>query len=378
MLKRIRIQNFKSLADVTLELDPLTVLIGRSGTGKSNFVEALRFLRNYVARQNNAVGELGHWGHIVNAMATPPVTLGFAATFNVKGVNGDYEYRLFFRAQNENLATMRLCEESLSLRGNMLFHTRDSKWVHKPKVTAPPQPDNVVLATLSGIQEVSIAYLYLTRGIGCYDFPNDVLKAESRADAQAVGLKDTAGNYRDVFGAIVSNLETLRNWNEIIAALRCLNSTIANVDLDRQDQQKVIVGHDVGGKLLALDLNQESEGLRRFLINLVALYQSPPKQTMLFEEPEKGIHPGAMNALADQFKSCADSGLGQVIMTTHSPQLLDLFDPTRIRVVEMQSFATRIGPVAPEQMTALREKLLSPGELLTVDQARGAPLAAPG
>ena len=46
MIKQVRIQNFRSLADVTVDLEPLTVLIGRSGTGKSNFVEAIRFLRN--------------------------------------------------------------------------------------------------------------------------------------------------------------------------------------------------------------------------------------------------------------------------------------------------------------------------------------------
>lgn len=38
MITRVRIQNFRSLVDVTVDLEPLTVLIGRSGTGKSNSV----------------------------------------------------------------------------------------------------------------------------------------------------------------------------------------------------------------------------------------------------------------------------------------------------------------------------------------------------
>ena len=46
MLKRVHVRNFKSLGDVTVDLEPVTVLIGRSGTGKTNFVEALRFLRD--------------------------------------------------------------------------------------------------------------------------------------------------------------------------------------------------------------------------------------------------------------------------------------------------------------------------------------------
>lgn len=46
MIDRTRIQNFRSLIDVDVNLEPLTVLIGRSGTGKSNFVAAIRTLRD--------------------------------------------------------------------------------------------------------------------------------------------------------------------------------------------------------------------------------------------------------------------------------------------------------------------------------------------
>jgi len=46
MIHRIKIKGYKSL-DVDVELNPeVTVLVGRSGSGKSNFVEALRFLRD--------------------------------------------------------------------------------------------------------------------------------------------------------------------------------------------------------------------------------------------------------------------------------------------------------------------------------------------
>ena len=63
-------------------------------------------------------------------------------------------------------------------------------------------------------------------------------------------------------------------------------------------------------------------------------------------------------------------GRGQVILTTHSPQLLDYFPTESLRVVDIDKMETRIGPVAPEQMESLRERLLQPGELLTVDPAR--------
>ena len=118
------------------------------------------------------------------------------------------------------------------------------------------------------------------------------------------------------------------------------------------------------------DLLQESEGFRRLLACLIALYQSPPKQTLIFDEPEKGIYPAGLNILADEFKGFASKGRGQVLLTTHSPEFLDQFGPEQIRVVEMRGFATHIGPVAAEQMDALREHFLKPSDLLTVDEAR--------
>jgi predicted ATPase len=74
--------------------------------------------------------------------------------------------------------------------------------------------------------------------------------------------------------------------------------------------------------------------------------------------------------LADEFKSAPQDGRGQVILTTHSPILLDHFDADQIRVVELVGFETRIGHVSQEQREALQDDLLDAGELLTVDPAR--------
>ena len=43
MLKHTRIQRYKSLVDVSVDLEPLTVFIGPNGSGKSSYCEALEF-----------------------------------------------------------------------------------------------------------------------------------------------------------------------------------------------------------------------------------------------------------------------------------------------------------------------------------------------
>ena len=44
MLKRIKIQGYKSLVDLELDLKPLSVLVGPNASGKSNFLDALQLL----------------------------------------------------------------------------------------------------------------------------------------------------------------------------------------------------------------------------------------------------------------------------------------------------------------------------------------------
>jgi predicted ATPase len=91
---------------------------------------------------------------------------------------------------------------------------------------------------------------------------------------------------------------------------------------------------------------------------------------LVFEEPENGIYPAALELLADEFKGTPEDHRGQVLLTTHSPALLDCFSADQIRVVELDNLETKIGPLAEEQKEALRDQLLHPGELLTVDPAR--------
>ena len=152
--------------------------------------------------------------------------------------------------------------------------------------------------------------------------------------------------------------------------MRAVNGTANSLTLNAPNPDRLDIGYQINGRLLTFDVRQESEGLRRYLAHLLAMYQNPSKQTLLFEHPESGLHPGALESLAYEFKACPRDGRGQVILTTHSPQLLDYFPPDSIRVVDVEKMETRLGPVAPEQMESLREQLLQPGELLTVDPAR--------
>ncbi len=372
MIHQIRIQNFKSLRDVTVDLSPVTVFVGRSGTGKTNFTSAIRFLRDYLGGGPSSVAQ-----QFQNCMCAtkPSEILEFQVVFSVPELPERFEYALQIRKHNKNVQMefLKYGEQTIFKQG--LSSGSTLIWEVKPRLLPVPDPGPLALGRLPGLEEAVVAHTALTAGIGVYIFPYDVLSSNPSSQDGALGFADKGDNYLGVLKAITRDLQKgIAVKKAIVATLKRINETIVSVELDsHQTPKKAIVAHRFGdNKKLTLDLGQESDGFRRFYAHLLALYQMPPKQTLVFEEPENGIYPGALELLADEFRAAPDADRGQVLLTTHSPALLDHFSVEQIRVVDLVDLETRIGPLAEEQREAIQEQLLHPGELLTVDPARRA------
>ena len=376
MIHRIRIQNYKSLRDVTVELSPVTVLIGRSGTGKTNFCEAIRLLRDCLTS-----GVQNVWQRMLLAK---PMTHGkegvsYEVDFTVNGYDEAFSYSLAFDPRlTEPVRESLTCGGSavfaqshalVTDRNGVLVPKSVGTWEVHPALASVPNAGPLALPRLPGIEFATVAISSLTAGLGIYSFPYNVLENSMPGDS---GLEDDASNALGTLRALWVNPQCRRDRAGLVAALRQVNSRVLSVELDSiQSPTKSLVSHEFGDKILAMPLSSESSGFRRFLAHLLALYQTPPKQTLIFEEPENAIFPGALITLAEEFKATPEEGRGQVILTTHNPVLLNHFDADQIRVVEMdENLETQIGPLAPEQREALQEKMLYPGELFTVDVAR--------
>jgi len=384
MITRIRIRDFKSIHQLELELDPVTVLVGRSGSGKSNLVQAIRFLRNFLLEPGQAVGlELG-WERIVPVGESKPRP-AIEVWFRIPGEDLEYDYSISFGlpGQQKFPGHILLLGERLSLGGKPLFarvRTENGqwKWEAEPKTSPLPQMNEAaLLGQLPSLQEVVFANASLSSGIGYYHFPSSTLTPSNQSPSgqavlpQVPGLSDYASNYREIMRAITQDFHRPNIKKNIAASLREVNPSVQSVELDSlTSPQRAIVSHKAGDRVFALSLEQESDGFRRFYAHLLALYQRPSKLTLVFEEPENAIYPGALSILADEFKAAPRDDRGQVILTTHNPIFLDSFDVENVRVVEMQDGNTVAARVSTEQRNAVREQLLTTGELLTVDRAR--------
>jgi predicted ATPase len=113
---------------------------------------------------------------------------------------------------------------------------------------------------------------------------------------------------------------------------------------------------------------QESDGTLRIAAILTALFQEPPPSLIGFEEPELSVHPGALPILFDFLKEA--STRSQILLTTHSPDLLDLMPIDGIRVVERNDGITTVAPVDERQRELVRKRLITTSNLLHAEGLR--------
>ena len=118
-----------------------------------------------------------------------------------------------------------------------------------------------------------------------------------------------------------------------------------------------------------------SDGTLRALGVLVAVHQASVngarRVTLVgIEEPEAAIHPGAAEVLLETLRGASDDV--QVLVTTHSPELLDhpALTDAEIRAVDMVDGRTVVGEVDAASRSALRDRLYTAGELLRQGQIK--------
>jgi predicted ATPase len=120
--------------------------------------------------------------------------------------------------------------------------------------------------------------------------------------------------------------------------------------------------HKTGGSTRWFSAGQESDGTLRIAGILTALLQDQAPSVIGIEEPELTINPGLLPLLYDYIRAASEHT--QIILTTHSPDFLDLIPIEQVRAVGRVDGVSSIGPVSPDQVEMVRKDLLSTGELL--------------
>ena len=375
MITRVQVKNFRNLADIDVHLGPLTVLVGRNGTGKSTFLDVLRFVRDALRLGLDiAVGHRGGINALLSWSPTAEIN-HIEISLEVEEDDGAAYYSfLLVRGQEEvcyvKHELLELVSSDQSTRTS--FETRDGKWVTPPTdflidaeraLGIRIDTDTLMLPSLSTFfEDLRPIYSNLTATNFYAIFPN-TLRLPQRQISEAILLEDG------------HNLATtLRNIGKQGQYQSDLVSSLGRVAEGVRDVRVQEVGgwllteleHEAQGNQTAwFPLAQESDGTLRVLGLLAALYQDAPHSLIAIEEPELSVHPGALAMLSEVIEEAATRS--QVIVTTQSPDLISRFSADQLRVVERVGTETQIGPIDEGQREAINDQLFSAGDLLRIE-----------
>lgn len=387
MITRLTIQHYRSIENIDLTLGPVGLLVGRNGAGKSNIIDAIKFVRDAMRHgldkaisDRNGISSIRQWS------PTRPYDISIGLEVETNLGKGGFAF-------------------TLSSAGDEFSIKRESG--HWNVTNAPPittfSPDEMRSPTewsYSRAQDGAITTRnnYGDEGYRAQDsqeFTVSTLKMlffghlrDSVTDFEAYSIfsntlrepqKLANDPHLTSHGVnLASVLKRMRAKKRSEAVGEIVSAMQAVIpDLDTVTVQSVggfvvpqfRVKDAATGKTHVFNVSQVSDGSLRILGLLTALYQDPAPATIALEEPEQTIHPGALKVLSDSIKEA--SSRTQVLVTTHSPDLLDSFDPSQIVAVEHDGSSTKASPLAAAQVEAVRNNLFSLGQLMSIEGLHG-------
>lgn len=362
-LQRLKLRNFRSIEDCRVTLRPLTLLVGPNGSGKSNFIDALRLVAESLRTSlEHALRERGGVGEVRRRSSGHPTHFAIDLDMQVAGVSAQYGFEV--GAQKDGFRIAReLCRV-----GPHHYEIRDGRHVRAPVPNAPPASvDRLYLVTASGLPEFRPLYDALST-MGFYSAQPERIRALQVPDQGEILSRDGSN--------LASVIRRMRR--ESPAALQRVEELLARVvpGVDGVDAKEI-------AHTMSLEFRQRvegashpwrfpaiamSDGTLRATALLVALYQPRVRAEMIplvaLEEPETALHPAAAGVLFDALRGATSRT--QVLVTTHSPDLLDHdgLSADEIRAVSAKEGRTSISGIDSESRRAMDEQLTTGGELM--------------
>jgi predicted ATPase len=384
MLKRVKIQGYKSLADAEVHLQPLSVLFGPNAAGKSNFLDALQLLSRITTSINLkdafeppyrgtplesfSFGENGIQGLLAQEKASfsieVDVELSQAVIDSVNQQIQDLNEEEISSSVQEKYLRYRISIEIVPQTGVLYIKDEyltalDSQGKRiKNKVFL--QWDGTyrrMEGQKPGMPRGRIHNSYLSRSYNPVFHPHIVAMHEELASwhfyyleprermRQPTPVKEVnrPGPMGEDLAAFLNTLHALDEpqFRAIEKTLHMLIPSITGIDVGVNNYGEVEL-RLIEGKL-PVSARLISEGTLRIL-GLLALSSAQEYSSLLgFEEPENGVHPERIRMIASLLRSYVNNGM-QIIVTTHSPTLLDLVPPESLYVCRQQGSNTSIQP----------------------------------
>ena len=327
-LEKVHIKNFLSLRDIELPLKPLTVLVGPNASGKSNILSALNLFKRMIIIKKPPTVEViqnrlwaGERNHIT-----------FELQAKVEGNPVLYDLRL--RAETES----RFFSEKLSVNNIQIISVQEGKGQINDEsgmnqIMYTSKSDKIVLgfASKHGKNPIASALVDYIKEWKFYNFQPEVMRdyypsLPFGSDPEFSDRKwfDGSPELNDV-GLTYSKL--LSFWHE--SAPELFNNvsdslaTSTNISIDYRTVDGINRLCLLEGYKKPIPIERASDGILRLIAYYILLCQPELPPLITIEEPERSLHPGALTDIANVLERIAERT--QVVITTHSSQLLDTF-----------------------------------------------------
>lgn len=396
MIRRVKIQGYKSLQDVEIRFQPLTVIFGPNAAGKSNLLDALALLSRMVTHRTIKEAFEGHRGTSLEAFRYE--SMGIKGLLQKERAQFSIEVDVEFSAPVVEDVERRIYEMRKGLPDEESNETTKPRrrilepfLRYKVVVETVPQSgvlrvldEKLVALTLDGQEKDPHArkpFIYQTDGrlrlrmegqarptehpIGLdYTLVSQPLYPPHYPHATAfreeltrwrfyyfeprvmrlpspIKEADSLGPFGEDLAAFYHTLRS-KNKQQFEAAGRALNSLIPAIErIDVQLTPDGFVELSIVENGILYSARVISEGTLRLLGLLAVTNPLSPATLIGYEEPENGVHPRRLRLIADLLKQTVSRSGVQIIVNTHSPIFPEYFEDEMLVVCRKGPEGTR-------------------------------------
>lgn len=377
-VRKVTLKNYRSIAECSVPLGNLNFLVGPNGSGKSNFLDALRLVTDSLSTTlDHALRARGGVQEVRRRSAGHPThfTIGLDVLFGSS--SGSYSLTLGARKGGAYVVQSEQCHVTSGEVGGEehSYAVEDGRLVSTTESVVPPvSRDRLYLVPASGLPAFRPVYDGLAN-MGFYNLVPDRMRELQSSDAGLLLARD-GDNLASVIARMGRNHPKDKRIIEdylshVVPGLQGVEHATVGPKETVYFKQKV-AGADSPWRFPASNM---SDGTLRALGVLVALFQAGDEvdghstdALVGIEEPEAALHPAAAGLLRDALVDA--SARKQVLVTSHSPELLDdaSLPVDSLLAVDASEGLTRIARPDAAGRYALQERLYTAGELLRLNQ----------
>lgn len=369
-IQKLSISGFKSIHEINdFELNDLNVIIGANGAGKSNFIQIFRMLQA-MSRQHFGRFILERGGADNFLFNGPKVTKKIKIRFDFESLSSyseganSYRFKLsptsdekFLIDEDRKYITTSWRSYGTSSEESRLYDQRNEPSFNN-------QSNGVGHFVYKSISDWMVYHFH--------DTSSSAPMRRSEIVEDNNKLRSDASNIAPFLWELKNNNES--SYQEVLNAVRLVIPFFDDFRLDTQklgEAKKVRLSWQQKGSDFPMQPYHLSDGSIRFICLATALLQPTPPSTIIIDEPELGLHPAAINILAELIQTAAKRT--QVIIATQSPSLIDQFAIEDVVITNREDGATTLKRLKAEDFSTWLEEY-SVGELWTKNVIAGEPV----